>query len=541
MASHGPPEIAMELHALSRAKLVHSFRQRLKASSLPLFGFVFLQGGEEHTRYCSDHVMLFRQESFFAYLFGVREPGFYGAIDVSTGKSILFAPKLSEDYAVWSGKIKPLSSFKERYMVSAVHYTDEIPGILKSQYRGPGKPLLYLLSGLNSDSNKYSIPASFEGNEAFEKDLTSLHPILTESRIFKSELELGLIKYANDISSAAHIEALFHRSAIIHYGHAAAPNDRTLVDGDMALMDMGAEYHFYASDVACSFPVNGKFSDDQSLVYNAVLKAHNAVLSEIKPGVSWIDMHKLAEKHILESLAKGGILVGEVDAMMDARLGAVFMPHGLGHFLGIDAHDPGGYPQGIERPTEPGLKALRTTRELKEGMLTEDWKLANLPKLVVLNMKSLKIDSKSLSELALELCVLTVSPGCYFNEILLNKATEDPTLSAFINNSAISRFMRFGGVRIESDVHVSSDGCENFTDLPRETWEIEVVMAGASWPLNNETILKYKKEKSSSTTALTPTTAEQNVSSTSEEAPPAVAPAQEMPASTSDATLTSID
>ncbi|KAK9165661.1 hypothetical protein Scep_000852 [Stephania cephalantha] len=486
MASHGPPEIAMELHALSRAKLVHSFRQQLKASSLPLFGFVLLQGGEEQTRYCSDHVMLFRQESFFAYLFGVREPGFYGAIDVSTGKSILFAPKLSEDYAVWSGKIKPLSSFKERYMVSAVHYTDEITKILKTHYRGPGKPLLYLLSGLNSDSNKYSIPASFEGIEAFEKDLTSLHPILTESRVFKSELELGLIKYANDISSAAHIEVmqktkvglkeyqlemifLHHiymhggcrhcsytcicatgeNSAIIHYGHAAAPNDRTLEDGDMALMDMGAEYHFYSSDVACSFPVNGKFSDDQSLVYNAVLKAHNAVLSEIKPGVSWIDMHKLAERHILESLAKGGVLVGEVDAMMDARLGAVFMPHGLGHFLGIDAHDPGGYPQGTERPTEPGLKALRTTRELKEGM------------------------------------VLTVSPGCYFNETLLKKAMEDPTLSAFINNAAISRFMRFGGVRIESDVHVASNGCENLTDLPRETWEIEAVFVGGSLFLNS--------------------------------------------------------
>ncbi|XP_058069334.1 uncharacterized protein LOC131218673 [Magnolia sinica] len=498
-SSHGPPEIAMELHALNRAKLVHSFRQYLKASSLPLFGFILLQGGGEQSRYCSDHVPLFRQESYFAYLFGVREPGFYGAIDVSIGKSVLFAPRLTEDYAIWSGKIKPLSSFKERYMVSLVCYSDEITEVLKSHYRGPGKPLLYLLHGLNTDSNKFSTPAKFEGIEAFQTDMTSLHPILSEIRVLKSELEISLIKYANDISSAAHIEVmqkskvgmkeyqlemifLHHiymhggcrhcsytcicatgeNSAFIHYGHAAAPNDRTLEDGDIALMDMGAEYHFYASDVACSFPVNGKFTDDQRLVYNAVLKAHNAVLSTMKPGVNWIDMHKLAEKNILESLVAGGILVGEVDSMMEERLGAVFMPHGIGHFLGLDAHDPGGYPKGTERPTEPGLKALRTTRELKECM------------------------------------VITVQPGCYFNDVLLMPAMENPNTSKFFNQEAIERFRKFGGVRIESVVHVTSNGCENLTDLPRETWEIEAVMAGASWPLDSETIQKYKSTSSSS-------------------------------------------
>nr|DAD22114.1 TPA_asm: hypothetical protein HUJ06_023577 [Nelumbo nucifera] len=299
MASYGPPDVAMELHALNRAKLVHSFRQYLKASSLPLYGFILLQGGEEHTRNCSDHVPLFRQESYFAYLFGVREPGFYGAIDVSTGKSILFAPRLTEDYAIWSGKIKPLSSFKERYMVSMVCYTGEIGQVLKSHYRGPAKPLLYLLYGLNTDSNRFSKPAEFEGIDEFDTDSTTLHPILTENRVFKSELELGLIRYANDISSAAHIEVmqktkvgmkeyrlemifLHHiymhggcrqcsytcicatgeNSSIIHYGHAAAPNDRTLEDGDMALMDMGAEYHFYASDISCSLVGRSDSSDN---------------------------------------------------------------------------------------------------------------------------------------------------------------------------------------------------------------------------------------------------------------------------------------
>ncbi|XVE70566.1 hypothetical protein DITRI_Ditri10aG0082100 [Diplodiscus trichospermus] len=366
-----PPEVSMELYASNRQKLLSSLRQHLSGSSCPLHGFVFLQGGEEKTRYCTDHAELFRQESYFAYLFGVIEPGFYGAIDIATGKSILFAPRLPADYAVWLGEIKPVSYFQERYMVSMVYYTDEITQVFVEHYKGSGKPLLFLLHGLNTDSNNFSKPARFEGIENFETDLTTLHPILTECRVFKSNLELALIQFANDISSEAHVEVmrktkagmkeyqlesmfLHHtymyggcrhcsytcicatgeNSAVLHYGHAAAPNDRVLEDGDMALLDMGAEYSFYGSDITCTFPVNGKFTSYQGLIYNAVLDAHNAVITAMKPGVSWVDMHKLAEKIVLESLKKGNILVGNVDNMMVERLGAIFMPHGLGHLLG---------------------------------------------------------------------------------------------------------------------------------------------------------------------------------------------------------------
>ncbi|KAK9275154.1 hypothetical protein L1049_022413 [Liquidambar formosana] len=488
-SSLSPPEIPMELHVNNREKLIKSLRQHLTESSRPLQGFVILQGGEEQTRYCTDHIELFRQESYFAYLFGVREPGFYGAIDIATGKSILFAPRLPADYAVWLGEIKPLSYFKERYMAGMVHYVDEIVGVLHDQYQGLDKPLLFLLHGLNTDSNNFSKSAEFEGIEKFETDLITLHPILTECRVLKSGLELDLIQFANDISSEAHVEVmrktrvgmkeyqlesmfLHHtymyggcrhcsytcicatgeNSSVLHYGHAAAPNDRTLEDGDMALLDMGAEYHFYGSDITCSFPVNGKFTSDQCLIYNAVLEAHNAVICAMKPGVSWVDMHKLAEKIILESLKKGCILVGDVDDMMVERLGAVFMPHGLGHFLGIDTHDPGGYYKGLERPKEPGLRSLRTARELQEGM------------------------------------VITVEPGCYFIDALLVPAMENIHTSKFFNPEAIGRFNGFGGVRIESDVHVTSDGGKNMTKCPREIWEIEAVMAGAPWPLDKTSI-----------------------------------------------------
>ncbi|KAJ0964603.1 hypothetical protein J5N97_025741 [Dioscorea zingiberensis] len=462
-----PPSVPMELHAQNREKLVQALRENLAASSRSIRGFVFLQGGEEQTR----------QESYFAYLFGVREPGFYGAIDIASGQSLLFAPRLTPDYAVWLGEIKPLPYFKERYMVSKVFYVDEIMQVLTDHSRESEKPLLFLLYGLNTDSNNFSKPAVIEDMEKFDTDLSTLHPILTECRIFKSELELSLIQYANDVSSQAHIEVmrktkpgmkeyqlesifLHHvymyggcrhcsytcicatgeNSSVLHYGHAASPNDRILNDGDMALMDMGAEYHFM---------VNGKFTKDQTIIYNAVLKAHNAVICEMRPGVSWIDMHKLAEKNILESLQKESILVGNIADMMSKRLGATFLPHGLGHLLGIDTHDPGGYPKGTERPKEPGLRSLRTVRELKEGM------------------------------------VITVEPGCYFIDALLSPALEAPETSDFFNQKELVKYKNFGGVRIESDVYVTSTGCKNLTNCPRQTWEIEAVMAGAPWPLDS--------------------------------------------------------
>ncbi|KAM0921156.1 hypothetical protein ACQ4PT_007050 [Festuca glaucescens] len=479
-----PPRVPMELHAGNRERLLAALCAHLSASARPLRGLVLLQGGEERTRDSTDHVELFRQESYFAYLFGVREPGFYGALDIASGQSILFAPRLPPAYAVWMGEIKPLSYFKDMYKVDKVFYIDELPQVLQDQFSEHGKPLLFLLHGKSTDSGNYSKPASFQGMEKFDTDSSTLHPIITECRVIKSDMELAVLQYANDVSSEAHIEVmrrakpgmkefqlesifLHHaymygacrhcsytcicatgeNSSVLHYGHAAAPNDRTLMDGDMALMDMGAEYHFYGSDITCSYPINGRFNRHQTVVYNAVLEAHNAVISHMRPGVKWIDMHKLAEQRILESLEKENIIQGDIGDMMARRLGALFMPHGLGHLLGIDTHDVGGYPEGSERPKEPGLSALRTIRELKEGM------------------------------------VITVEPGCYFIDALLEPVRDDPISSKFFKWEEIENYKRFGGVRIESNLYVTAQGCKNMTNCPRETWEIEAVMAGAHWPL----------------------------------------------------------
>lgn len=169
------------------------------------------------------------------------------------------------------------------------------------------------------------------------------------------------------------IAASGHHGATLHYGHAGEPNAKLVEDGDMCLFDMGAEYHCYCSDITCSFPANGKFTEQQRDVYETCLEAVVAVESAMRPGVNWADMHRLANRTILAGLLKRGYLIGGTVEEMDAvNLGAVFMPHGLGHFLGLDTHDVGGYLKGYpERSAIPGLKSLRTARDLEVGMVSQ--------------------------------------------------------------------------------------------------------------------------------------------------------------------------
>ncbi len=107
---------------------------------------------------------------------------------------------------------------------------------------------------------------------------------------------------------------------------------------------MGAEYCCYASDITCTFPANGKFTAKQRGIYDAVLRASRAVMAAMRPGAAWPALHRLADRTHCEALRALGLLAGDVDEMMAAFVPSLFMPHGLGHFMGIDTHDVGGYP-----------------------------------------------------------------------------------------------------------------------------------------------------------------------------------------------------
>uniref|UniRef100_A0A3B5AZB8 Xaa-Pro dipeptidase n=1 Tax=Stegastes partitus TaxID=144197 RepID=A0A3B5AZB8_9TELE len=220
-----------------------------------------------------------------------------------------------------------------------------------------------------------------------------------------------------------------------------------------SLFDMGREYYCDTSDITCSFPANGKFTADQRAIYEAVLKSCRTVMAAIKPDVcvecvKWTDMHRLADKGHLEELVKIGILHGSMEDMIKVHLGPVFMPHGLGHLLGIDMHNMGGYPEGVERINEPGLMNLLMGRLVQERM------------------------------------VLTVEPGIYFINHLLYQALVNPAQSCFINNQVLARFSGFGGVRVEKNITVTADGIELLTCVPRTVEEIEAFTADSAKPFS---------------------------------------------------------
>ncbi|KAM7348078.1 dipeptidase C [Cochliomyia hominivorax] len=470
----GPETFAvpMALFRKNRQKLCAALRE---SSAVEKGSFVLLEGGKDVSFNDTDINYLFRQESYFQYCFGVKEPDCYGVLNVDNGESVLFVPRLPEEYATWMGRLLSLEEFKSMYEVDRVLYVDQ----LNEFFEKASPKLILTLSGLNTDSGLRSKPATFEGIEKYVVNCDILHPIIAECRVIKSPEEIEVLRYVAKVSSDAHIKVMkFMRpgrseyegesvflhhsyavggcrhtsytcicgsgvnSAVLHYGHAAAPNDKAVKDGDMCLFDMGANYCGYAADITCSFPANGKFTEDQKFIYNAVLAARNAVLREAKDGVSWVDMHRLSCRVLLESLKEGGMLKGDVDEMLKAGLAGIFQPHGLGHLIGLDVHDVGGYlPDQPPRPSEPWISKLRFARVLKEGMY------------------------------------VTVEPGCYFVEILMGKALSNPELSKFIVKEVFERFRSFGGVRIEDDVLITKNGNENFAIVPRTVEEIEKCMA----------------------------------------------------------------
>ena len=198
-------KVSIELHRVNREKLLARMSEKLGSLGQDASGTILLQGGEEHNRYDTDHIPLFRQESYFAYLFGVKEPGFFGALDLATGTSTLFCPRLDVEYAVWLGQIQPPSFFKELYGVDEAYYVDELEEVLevKEQLSSVGSPdwKLYVLYGQNTDSGNYSKPAEFEGIERWPVDKDLLHPVLSECRVHKSNLEIDLMRYVCKVCS----------------------------------------------------------------------------------------------------------------------------------------------------------------------------------------------------------------------------------------------------------------------------------------------------------------------------------------------------
>jgi len=420
---------------------------------------VYIQGAKETSRYETDFVYPFRQESNFWYLTGINEPDFHFVLDLFDGSGHLFVPKRSVQYAVWHGIVRDADFYKKSAKPDVIHYDDELESYLKARKASA----IYCL---NDD---HAAPLKKWGLNTVTE---SLKDALTDCRVIKMDDEIDQMRKAGRATSKAHVEvikaikpglmeyeikALFEyhcirqgmqqqpyngiyasgtNSAILHY----VENTRQMQDGELFLIDAGGEWNGYSHDVTRTYPVNGRFSELQAGVYDAVLNAHLKSIEQAKPGVKMEDLHMMAARTILEGLKEMDVVRGDVDSMMDQNVFALFFPHGLGHFLGLDTHDPGGYPKGVDRIQRPGIQYLRARRTLEEGM------------------------------------VVTIEPGCYLIPALLKPAFEDSIYKPYLNQSKLETMLDFGGVRIEDDIVITAQGNENLTDIPKHRKDIESLM-----------------------------------------------------------------
>ncbi|MFO8030661.1 MAG: aminopeptidase P family protein [Cyclonatronaceae bacterium] len=440
--------------------MYHKHRSRL----LTLFrdeeeSLIYLKGGAVSHRYNTDFEYPFRQESNFLYLTGIEEPDMSALIHTGTGEFILMIPRRSAQYAVWMGFVRAADEYKALYGPDKVLYDDELPDWLKKQ--APTK--VHCLPGAEEDIHQFGLTP----------DTGHLQDALAWCRVIKTEGEIDCLKESAAAANRAHLEVMqsvypgayeYEMKAVFDYHamrrgqlhppysgiFASGPGSailhhtgkhRQLGDGELFLVDAGTEYHGYASDITRTYPVNGQFSPLQADLYDIVLEAQTTALNLIRPGNKMEDVHLAAARTITDGLRDLDLVRGNPDELMEHHIFALFFPHGLGHFLGLDTHDVGGYPRGTEKIDRPGLRFLRARRILEPGM------------------------------------VLTIEPGLYFIPALLEPALSDKKQSGYLHAKQLRKLLDFGGIRIEDNIIVREDGYDNLTTVPKNRQEIEMVMS----------------------------------------------------------------
>lgn len=453
-------------------KLRTRLLEQVKAAGAESNSIIALHGTEPCIINDSDTEYELFYEAFSFNITGLKDLSCYIIIEIDSGQVHIFVPPFDDVIKAFLLPSTP-EAINETYGYNA-YYHNELGQVLNRI----NPSCVYLNKGTNTDSG-VSTPCSYLNVPelaSYKKDEDLLYKVFAKARSVKIDEEIEIMKRVIKASSEAHIEVMKHcrpglmeyslagvfrgyistnygfqysfkpisasgkTAAVLHYPYM----DKRIEDGTIMLCDMGAYGYGYCSDIACSFPANGKFTEKQANIYNIVLKANRAVIQTMRPGMDWTDMHLLAEKVIIEGLVDIGVLKGNTEEIQRKRIGAIFFPHGLGHFLGQDTHDVGGYICGHSRSTEPGIKCLRTRRNLEKNM------------------------------------IITVEPGCYFIDFAIEQGLANPDFQEHFGEK-LSEYRDFGGVRIEDDVLVTENGGEILTDVPRTVAQIEALMAGQDW------------------------------------------------------------
>jgi len=429
-------------------------------------GQILIFGNNEAPMNYKANTYRFRQDSNFLYYFGINMPGLVGLIDPNGDNDMIFGHELTLDDIIWEGPVEPLSSLAEKAGIQTISPLEKLASFIHPSevhylppYRGEREIFIKETLGIK-------IPYS-----------TALVKAVVAQRSVKSAEELAEMTLAINITREMHLAAMKavrpgmreyevvaeilktvkSHNAELSYPVIFSVNGQTLHNhyhgnlmqaGQLVLNDSGAETDMaYAGDITRTFPVSGRFTSKQKEIYEIVLKMETESIASLRPGVAYRDVHLNANRILLEGLSALGLVSGDPDTLVQEGVGGLFMPHGLGHSLGLDVHDMEdlgeeyvGYREGMERSTQLGLKSLRLAKELETGN------------------------------------VLTVEPGCYFIPELIHKYRSEGRFASYINYARLEEYLDFGGVRIEDNVAITANGFEILGEpIPKTIEDVEKI------------------------------------------------------------------
>lgn len=421
----------------------------------------------------------FRQDSDFLYFFGLDLPGLFGVIDFDSGTDYIYGNDVDLDDIIWMGPqplMKDLAAKVGVVNTSPVSKLDDfIKGVLEKgrkvhflpPYRGETKMTLGSLLKENPCQMKSkaseelikavvalrSIKEPWEVDEiekavdiAYEMHVTSMK--MCKPGIIEQEIFGRIEGIALSMGRGPAFPIILSINGQTLHNHA---HHNTLKVGRLMITDCGAETNMcYSSDITRTTPVGGKFSPRQKDIYEVVLNANVEAINATGPGVSNRDVHLLACRVLASGLKDLGLMKGDLDAAVKAGAHALFMPHGLGHMMGLDVHDMEalgenyiGYNDEVQRSTQFGTKFLRFALPYKPGH------------------------------------VFTIEPGCYFIPELIDKWKAEKMHTDFINYGEVEKYRDFGGARIEDDLLITETGHKLLgKPIPKSVAEIEAICEG---------------------------------------------------------------
>ena len=435
--------------------------RRAELKKLVKSGIIILFGNNESpANFPANGYYPFRQDSTFLYYFGPKRDGLVGVIDVDNDKELLIGNDIDIDDIVWYGS------------VDSVHDMAENAGVKES---APMKQLQVICDNAMKEKRTIHFLPPYRHDTMIQIfDLLGIHPskqreaasvelikAVVKMRSTKEQQEIEEIERACAIGYKMHTTAMrvtkpgvtekyvggqvngiansygamvsfptiFSQHGEIMHGN---PSMAVLESGRLALCDCGGEtMEHYCSDNTRTFPVNGKFTQRQLEIYSIVEDCHDLALKISKPGVKYFDVHMDVCRLMTDRLKELGLMMGDTEEAVRAGAHAMFLPHGLGHMMGMDVHDMEGLGQtyvGFDDETRPNLEqfgtnCLRMGRRLEEGF------------------------------------VVTDEPGIYFIPALIDEWRAKGLHKDFINYEKLETYKDFGGIRIEDDILITSDGC----------------------------------------------------------------------------------